>query len=987
MHTKPRYAINETIEGFTVKKASFIEELGMVAYELLHTKTGATVIQLENEDVENMFVISVQTLPSNSKGTAHILEHIALCGSKKYPIPDPFFSMTRRSLNTFMNAMTGSDFTCYPAASKVEKDYFNLLEVYLDAVFHPLLDKMSFLQEGHRLEIKNFGKDNESLENHGVVYNEMKGSLSSSETRLWHEIMLHLFEKLPYRHNSGGEPSAIANLSYEELLKFHQTFYTPSDAIFFFSGNIPLEKNLSFINTQLLNAESPKKKQPPTMALQPAFKKPKKVEGFYPCEDKNLNDKAYVAFSFVSCPVENQTDLLALLLLDSILMETDASPLKKALIDSKLCLSADSYIDQEVLQVPIAFVCQNSSKDKIDALEKLFFDTLKELKTKPFDQNLIDGAFLSLEFSRLEISRSFGPFALSLFWRSGLLKHHGIDIEHGLFTYSHLQNLKKAIKDPAFFSNLIDQYFLNNPSYVRLLFSPSKTLRQEEEKALNSDLAKKLAAMNTLEKEALIKQEKTFALYQENMAKQSLECLPNLSLSDIPLEGDNYALTTESFSSFTLYHHTSFTNHIIYAELFMEIPHLSEEEMPFLKLLCDLLPHLGAGKRNSDENLIFINSHLGDFHSKLHIFNQWGEEDSAKVQWSIGGKVMEDSIEHLFTLFNDTLTNPHLSAIPTIEKLITQITSSIEAGANQRAMGYAKTLSCSTLSKSGRLRELWYGLSYANFLLDIKKQFAKSPDKVIASLKNVWGKITCNSGANNFVLTCDQTSRKKITPYLNAFNLKISTSKNIFTLPKIVSLPSLEGKIITSPVAFCASSFSLPLSCQKIAPFIGLSTYMMENLFLHPTIREKGGAYGSGAAYHALSGNFVLHSYRDPHIKGTFNAFDKAFSIFTSSKVSEQDLSQAILGMIQDLDSPLSPGDRGVAAYSYLMIKKSFKIRQELRGKMLNAQLSDIVDAVQSVITNKNKACAQVAFSNKDKLSSELKDLPAHISPVFNLDV
>lgn len=982
MQQTPQYSIGDQLEQFTITKAKFIDELGCIAYELTHDKTGANVIQLQNEDEENTFVISFQTLPDDSTGVAHILEHTVLCGSKKFPVADPFFSMTRRSLSTFMNALTGSDMTCYPAASKVEKDYFNLLEVYLDAVFHPLLNEMSFLQEGHRLKLKDRGKKSEALEIYGIVYNEMKGSMSSNESRLWQKVMEELYPDLPYRHNSGGEPADICNLTYDELLAFHKKFYSPSNAIFFFSGNIPLQKNLAFINKHLLD-EAEKTPVHPPLKVQKPFTQPKKSVGTYPCDEENLEDKTYATFAFVTCPIEDQEDLLALCLLDSILMETDASPLKKVLLDSKLCTRADSYMDLEMLQVPIAFVCQNAKEENMDALETLFFDTLKQLKEKPFDQDLIKGAFLSLEFGRLEISSSFGPFALSLFWRSGLLKHHGIDIEAGLLTYSHLKKLKKSLEDPHFLPGLIDKYFLNNPSYVRLTFNPSGSMRKEEEKASEAKLKAQLASMQEKDKEAIETQAQAFEAYQKSLEGQSIECLPKLNLSDIPKKGPEYDLKETAYPSFKLLHHTCFTNHIVYAQLFMDLPAFTQEELPYVKLLCDVLPNLGSNGRSSDENLVYINSYLGSFYCKLNLFEHWGEEDNFTAQWSIGGKAMKEDVSHLISIFHDTLTSAQIEDAPRLKVLLAQMCSAVESSLVKRAMNYATNLSLSTLSRSHGLKEVWYGLSYANFLLSVKKQLDKDPASVIKKLQSVFDKLTASSGKANLVVTCDEASLKTLEPYLSSFSMPGKSVSEPFTVGKFDQLGSCLGRVITSPVAYCSSSFSLGFPSQQAAPFLALSTYIMENLFIHTTIREKGGAYGSGATYLAATNCLTLHSYRDPHIKTTFEAFTKIGSIFTPDKVDDKAMSEAILGMVQDSDSPISPGSRGTLAYGYLMTKRPFIVRQSMRNQILNASASDVIEAVHKFIVPAQSTRFEVALSNLDKLTHELGDREAHIAPCF----
>lgn len=392
----------EKYGNFSLIKSQYIEELKAELKQLVHTPSGAQVMHIENDDPENVFCLSFKTLPENSNGAPHILEHTVLCGSRKYPVKDPFFSMTRRSLNTYMNALTGADFTCYPAASQIEKDFYNLLSVYLDAVFHPLLKEMSFLQEGHHLEFANHLDPSSPLEFKGIVYNEMKGALTSTDSRIWHAMIKELAPDLTYAHNSGGDPIEIPNLSYEQLIEFHDAFYHPSRCLFYFYGNFPLKKHLDFIEEHALHKALP---QPPLKGIgfQKRFKAPKKDAMPYPTsETQDLEKKHIHAFAWLTTPLLNPDVLLALIVLDSILMDTDASPLKKALLDTKLCVHADSYLDVEMTEIPFMLILRECG-EKADPLEKALFQALKNIAREGIEYELVESTIHQLEFARTEI--------------------------------------------------------------------------------------------------------------------------------------------------------------------------------------------------------------------------------------------------------------------------------------------------------------------------------------------------------------------------------------------------------------------------------------------------------------------------------------------------------------------------------------------------------------------------------------------------------
>nr|NGX33626.1 hypothetical protein [Candidatus Anoxychlamydiales bacterium] len=314
------YRVNQKINNFTVTKYLPIDEIKVELIELTHNVLGTRIIKIKNDDDENLFCISLKTWPQDSFGEAHILEHTVLCGSNKFPVKDPFFSMLRRSLNTFMNALTGSDFTCYPASSLVEKDFYNLFEVYIDAVFHPKIDRLSFLQEGHRFEFSKPDDASSNLIYKGVVYNEMKGAMANPDSILFQKIQENLLPDLPYAFNSGGDPKEIPNLTYENLKKFHETHYHPSRAIFFLYGNLDLEKELDFIEENALK-DAEAKKPLGIIAKQKRFSKKKTIETSYPIAEKeNKEDDTIISFGYLTCQIEDQIDLHALLLLDNILM-------------------------------------------------------------------------------------------------------------------------------------------------------------------------------------------------------------------------------------------------------------------------------------------------------------------------------------------------------------------------------------------------------------------------------------------------------------------------------------------------------------------------------------------------------------------------------------------------------------------------------------------------------------------------------------------
>ncbi len=529
------FNVGDTYNGFVVTKSMPITELRCYLSELEHIESKAQVLHIANEDPENFFCLSFRTLPESSNGVAHILEHTVLCGSKKYPVKDPFFAMNRRSLNTFMNALTGADFTCYPAASQVEADFYNLLEVYLDAVFYPLLTKISFAQEGYRLEFANPEDPNTALQYKGIVYNEMKGALSSSTMRLIETINEVLFPESPYGYNSGGDPEKIPDLTYEELLAFHKNYYHPSRCLFFFSGNFPLKKHLDFISKKTLVSARALPKLPP-IPLQPRFVKPVCKEFFYPvAPDESIEDKVIASFSWLTCSINDQMTLLMLNILDIILMDTDASLLKRALLRSGYCKQAHSMMDTEIVQIPYGIIVKGVNEKDVLHIESILFNTLEKLARDGIDPYRIDMALHQLELSKCEITGDSAPFGLSLFYRSGLLKQHGVRAEDGLRIHSLFDELRAKFKEnPRFLTDVIREYLLNNKHFVRVVGRPSQDLAEKERAREIEKLVTIQKSLSPSAKEALVDHAKALKAFQESdETEDKFELLPKIHLRDV----------------------------------------------------------------------------------------------------------------------------------------------------------------------------------------------------------------------------------------------------------------------------------------------------------------------------------------------------------------------------------------------------------------------------------------------------------------------
>jgi len=600
----------DSYRGFLVKKVSNVSEIQVKVLELIHEQSGAEIIHVETDDDENLFALTFRTYPFDSSGIAHILEHTTLCGSEKYPVHDPFFRMLRRSSNTFMNAFTSKLWTCYPAASKIKKDFYNLIEIYLDACFHPLLKKTSFQQEGHRLAFEVPDDPNSNLQIQGIVYNEMKGVLSNPSSYMWRKMMAGLCPDQIYGFDSGGDPEEIPNLTHKMLVDFHDKFYDPSRCNFFFYGNIPIEEHLDFIGEKVLD-NAQKKSSIPPISPQKRFSKPKRELIYYPVHDTDLEKKTMISFSWLTMDIKNQDDLIAFSVIDSILMDTDASPLRHKLINSGLCIQAGSGLDPDARDIPYTITCRGSEIEHADALEKILFESLKDIASEKISPSLIESAMHQLEFSRSEISSDFQPYSLELWGRMILSHLQGGPLLAGLKIHSIFEKLAKLVSQKDYLPTIIDKYLINNPHMYRLTMAPDPNLSELNHKKELEKLEQVKKSLSKAQVETIINETRELEEYQKSKNQENTDCLPILSIDDIPKEVAYYPIQKKAFDGLAVYHRNCFTNQIIYADLVFDLPQIDEEDLPYLRLLGSFLTELGAGGRNYLENLNYIQSHIG----------------------------------------------------------------------------------------------------------------------------------------------------------------------------------------------------------------------------------------------------------------------------------------------------------------------------------------------------------------------------------------
>jgi presequence protease len=969
----------EKYKNFLVTQTVAIPEIHCHLTELTHEDSGASIMHIAADDPENFFCLSFRTPPPSSNGLTHILEHTVLTGSKKYPVKDPFFSMNRRSLNTFMNALTGPDFTCYPASTQVEQDFYNLLSVYLDAVFHPLLKKLSFHQEGWRLEFTHPQDPTSPLEYKGIVYNEMKGALSHPASRLIEALNAALFPNSPYGFNSGGDPRVIPYLSHEELVNYHKKYYHPSKCLFFFYGNLPLKKHLDFL---LENAFHGVKKEAPLHPIesQPRFPKGVRKELTYPqTEDEENEDKTLLGFGWLTTSPLDQLEVLALTILDICLMNTDASLLKIKLLQSGLCKQANSSLEIENRDVPYVITLKGCRSQDANQLEELIRSTLMQIAETGIPEKLVSSALHQLELDRSEIGEDDGPFGLSLYARAALLKQHGGNPEDGLRIHSLFQELQEAIREnPSFLRQLIVKYLLNNKHFVRITLNPSKELAEQELKEEKERLERIRKSLSEHQVKKIITLTEELRALQESESDNHVETLPKISLSDVPKKPRKYDLFKHSQGNVDIYFHNAFTNQIAYLDLVFPLPEVKEEELWLLRLFSFLLPQVGSGMRNYQENLEYIQENTGGLGAGIALNIQVTNFNTFTPTINIRSKALYRKSDKLFRLLFDTATSLNFTERSRLKELILKHYSSLQSSLNQNALRYAMNHSASHLSQANAITCAMYGLDYFHKIKHLATHFESEADTLIQQLEALKMRLLCTQGAN-LVVTCDETEFYKFLEsgfegLVDIPAQPFSPWKNNFSLPKVKP----QARMISAPVAFMSKAFKCVPYVHPDAVGVSLAAQIFENVVLHKRIREQGGAYGGGASFNPTAGTFYFFSYRDPNIASTAVAFDEAIATVAKGGFKESDMEEAKLEILQGLDAPIPPGGRGAAAYASWKEGKTYEMRKAYRDNLMNATPSQVQRAVQDYIAAGSKEGVLVAFAGKELAEREnikLKEL------------
>lgn len=953
-------------ESFEFISEYFIESLSINVLTYRHKRTGAMHYHLASEDEHKVFMVALRTVPQDSTGVAHILEHTTLCGSERFPVRDPFFMMIRRSINTFMNAFTSSDWTAYPFATENDKDYQNLLQVYLDAVFFPKLDVLDFAQEGHRFEFETMTDPNSPLTYKGVVFNEMKGAMSSPVSTLWQALTTELYPTSTYHYNSGGEPADIPNLTYQQLVEFHQTHYHPSNSVFMTYGNQnPADLQADFESLALARFKDAI--EPTFVSTEQRLTTPKVIEQSYALDEEDTSKKTHIVLGWLLGLNKDPMDVLKGHLLSAVLLDNSASPLRFVLEQTELATAPSPLCGIEDSNKEMAFVVgvQGSEAQYAQAIEDLVINELERIVKEGVDQSQVEAMLHQLELNQREVGGDSYPYGLELMLGAlpGAL-HQGdpvalLDVDQILL------KLQQEIQNPNFIPQLIQAWLLDNPHRVRLTLKPDTELSAQREQAEKDQLAEIQAKLTDEQKQNIIDQ--ALALEKRQAQQDDADILPKVTKDDV----DPHLLIIEPKqrqNNLTSYERG--TNGLVYQQLIIDTPDLTEQQQALMPLFNSCLTSVGSGGRDYLATQSLQAAVTGGVSARSAVRADLLDGQQYQSHFVLSGKALNRHQQDLNSLMDQTLNQVDFNETARLKDLVAQIRSAMEhritGAGHSLAMGAAvqhySVAAKWSFERSGLagiqfIKQFDKDLQDDSKLTDFSQQLAQIREKIAQSNRQgllIVDEPGYHQAWSNFA---DLVEQPKTAQNSTGLNLKQVDSSHH------------QAWVTSTQVNFCAQAYPAVMWGHPDAPLLSVLSACLRNGFLHSAIREKGGAYGGGASYNAEAGAFVFFSYRDPRLLETYADFERALNWLMSDATQAQ-VDEAVLNVVSAMDKPGSPAGEARKTFYQSLYGREHEQRTAYRQAVLNADLAQLQAVAQTYLQGASSRAVVTQASQTELLQN-----------------
>ncbi len=937
--TQPPEQINDAFELLRVYP---IESLSIVIEDYRHKITGARHYHLRSDSSENVFLVALKTIPTDSTGVAHILEHTVLCGSENYPVRDPFFMMLRRSLNTFMNAMTSSDWTAYPFASQIRKDYENLLKVYLDAVFFSRLDPLDFAQEGHRLEFDQTDNGDRPLVFKGVVFNEMKGAMSSVPSTLWQTLSTYLFPSTTYHYNSGGAPEAIPDLSYQQLLGFYRKHYHPSNAIFMTFGNIPASEHHQHFQ-QLCLGRFEAQPDCPIVGDEKRYLAPLRISDSYALEgEEDCKARTHIVMGWLWGKNTRLKDILEGHLLAGVLLDNSASPLRHMLETTSLGSAPSPLCGMDDSSRELTFVCglEGSEPEHTEELERCVLAVLEDIASNGVAQAELEAILHQLEIHQREIGGDGYPYGLQLIMQGlGTAIHQGDPVEL-LDLDPVLEQLQQAITDPDYIKNLVRKLLLENMHRVTLTLQPNPELASRKQHAEAQRLAAIKASLSPEQTRDI--EERAEALAQRQAVIDDDSVLPRLTLADVPAQMPQPERILQAVANLNASWYETGTNGLVYQQYVLELPDLSPQQSALLSHYTGMWTELGLGASDYLEVQQRQAATCGSISAFTGIRGVTDDSQRARGLLTLSAKALVRNYGAMNQLMLDTLENVRFDEYSRMRELVAQHRAHREQAVTGSGHSLAMMAATSSLSPLATFNHLNSGLAGIKALKALDQQLAQEPElhRLAAQLEELHGIL--RQAPLQLLNVCEASQRTDIGAQLaSAIPAATTSERSSFTLSQKATGRHQLWQTNTQ-VNFCAKAWPTVPMAHPDAPVLSVLGGFLRNGFLHSAIREKGGAYGAGASQDSNVGAFVFFSYRDPRLTETLDDFDASLQWLWSQQHPREVVEEAILGVIGSLDKPASPAGEAKQHFHNQLQGRSNELRAQFRQRVMAVCEADL---------------------------------------------
>ena len=953
--------INKIYSGFRLDRIERIDEINGTAYEMKHEKSGARLIYIDSPDSNKVFNIAFRTTPHNSTGVAHIMEHSVLCGSRKFPLKEPFVELVKGSLNTFLNAMTYPDKTMYPVASKNDKDFHNLMDVYLDAVFYPRVreDAEIVMQEGWHYELENA---DDELTYKGVVFNEMKGVYSSPDSVLERQMMRELFPDTTYGVDSGGDPDYITDLTYEEFQEFYRVHYHPSNSYIFLYGDMNIEEQLAFLNDEYLSHFDAIDVHT-EVALQAPFTEGKVVSYPYsvgseePTDNRTLHSFAYVL------PDVTPEHSLAFEVLTHALLTSPAAPLKQALVKAGIGSDVSGYYLDSIRQPMWTVQATGSNLDKQADLQRIVESTLQELCDKGLDKELLEASLNSIEFALRESDFGGRPIGLAYIIRmmdNWLYDNDPLELLH----YEEaLANIRKGLAG-TYFEDLIRHSILNNNHKVLVSIYPERGLQERKDAEVKEHLATVKANMTPEEIEAIVEQTKRLKIRQETPdSDEALASIPLLELSDLNPNIEAVERRESKIGNTTVHFVPTFTKGINYVGLYFKLNCLTEEELFYADILSDILGRIDTSERGYEALAKDINMNLGGLSSDITAISKDGKRDEFTPLMIVRAKALHSKLPDLCRLINEVVQKADYSDDQRLTELVQESKAIWDNEAFRRGNSIVSQRVMAQVSAVGKFRDNG-NLGYYQKISELASNPAALP-----LLPEKLAEVACKIFRANNVDIMFVGEEGELDAFENLMKPFVETwdatelSNDVL---QITRLSGNDGIVTAGKVQYVAQGGNfIDHGFKHVGPMSVLETILRYE-YLWIRIRVQGGAYGAFANFYD-DGNMIFCSYRDPNLLETLNVYKELPQYLRDFTLTDREMRKYIIGTMSSLDLPMTPALRGPRAMGMYFSGAKLEDKVEFRKQVIACKPEDIValaDVVEPVL-NDNHICT---MGNEQKI-------------------